>query len=382
MFSIVLPEGHQELLGILKSKYEEIPNTGVNVTLHPPLNSTDDVTDEDSGPEENPNVDKLPASQLNATALCELAISTNGNAVNATRKHSLTFDVVPGLSSSTKTATITTTTTNKPARLSKDKVLNLKKYNWKSGEIVNPTPAWPLMFTVAMKKGRTLLEYFQQFFDNEVLQMMVSYTNQYAAKRNRLGDCSEDEMLVFIAILLLSGYLTVSCRKMYWQSDKDSHNDIVTNATSRDRFDFIFSNLHGRNNDNLDKSDHFGKIRPLLCMLIDRFKQFAPHMWHHSVDESMVLYFGSHGCKQFIKGKPIRCGLKFWCGGTSGGYIIWLKPYQGAGMWSKDYEMKVLESNKRVTTSRGHPSKRAKLDSRFDGREHYVVELPTDEITK
>ncbi|XP_049766400.1 piggyBac transposable element-derived protein 3-like [Schistocerca cancellata] len=301
---------------MLESKDEEIPSTGVNVTLHPPLNSSDDVTDEDSGAEENPSVDKLPASQLNATALCDLAIFTNGNAVNATRKQSFTSDVVPGPSKSMKTATITTTTTNKPARLSKNKVLNLKKYNWKSGEIVNPTPVWPLMFTVGMKKGRTPLEYFQQFFDNEVLLMMVTYTNQYAAKRNRLGDCSEDEMLVFIARLLLSGYVTVSRRKMYWQSDKDSHNDLVTNAMSRDRFDFIFSNLHICNNDNLDKSDRFGKVRPLLCMLNDRFKQFAPHVRHHSVDESMVPYFGSHGCKQFIKGKPIRYGFKFWCGGT------------------------------------------------------------------
>ncbi|XP_049945863.1 piggyBac transposable element-derived protein 3-like [Schistocerca serialis cubense] len=356
MFSTVLPEGRQgnmlsfcihrkgctlmELLDMLESKDEEIPNTGVNVTSHPPLNSTDDITDEDSGAEENPSGDKLTASQFNATALCDLAISTNGNAVNATRKQSFTSDVVPGPCSSTKTATITTTTTNKPARLSKNKILNLKKYNWKSGEIVDPTIVWPLMLTVAMKEGRILLEYFQQFFANEVLQMMVTYTNQYAAKRNRVGDCSEDDMLVFIAILLLSGYVTVSCRKMYWQSDKDSHKDLVTNAISRDRFDFIFSNLHVCNNDNLDKSDHFGKLHPLLCMLNDRFKQFAPHMRHHSVDESMVSYFGSHGCKQFIKGKPVRCRIKFWCGGKSGGYIIWLEPYQGAGTCGKDYEMK------------------------------------------
>ncbi len=29
-------------------------------------------------------------------------------------------------------------------------------------------------------------------------------------------------------------------------------------------------------------------------------------------------------------GKPIRYGFKFWCGGTSDGYLIWLEPYQGA----------------------------------------------------
>ncbi|XP_049829120.1 piggyBac transposable element-derived protein 3-like [Schistocerca gregaria] len=257
MFSTILPERCQD---------EEIPNTGVNVTFHPPLNSTYDITDEDYCAEENPSVDKLRASQLSATAFCDLAISTN-------------------------------------ARLSKNKALNLKKYKRKSGEIFNPTPVWPLMFTVGMKKGQTPLEYFQQFFDNEVLLMMVTYTNQYAAKRYRLGDCSEDEMLVFVAILLLSGNVTVSRRKMYWQSDIDSHNDLVTNVMSRGEFDFIFSNLHVCNNDNLDKSDHFGKISPLLCVLNDRFKQFVPHVQHHSINELMVPYVGSHGGKQFIKGE-------------------------------------------------------------------------------
>ncbi|XP_049829121.1 piggyBac transposable element-derived protein 2-like [Schistocerca gregaria] len=42
----------------------------------------------------------------------------------------------------------------------------------------------------------------------------------------------------------------------------------------------------------------------------------------------------------------------------------------------------ILESHKIVTISRRRPSKRAKLHSRFDGGEHYVTELPTDDVTK
>ncbi|KAK9739582.1 Transposase IS4 [Popillia japonica] len=45
----------------------------------------------------------------------------------------------------------------------------------------------------------------------------------------------------------------------------------------------------------------------------------------------MVLYIRNHGTKQFIKGKPIRYGYKFSCGGTSTGYLAWIKAYQGAG---------------------------------------------------
>ncbi|KAI4457590.1 transposase is4 [Holotrichia oblita] len=49
----------------------------------------------------------------------------------------------------------------------------------------------------------------------------------------------------------------------------------------------------------------------------------------HSVDEPMVSYYGRHGPKQFLNGKPIRCGYKLWVGSSRLGYVYWLEPYQG-----------------------------------------------------
>ncbi|XP_047505945.1 piggyBac transposable element-derived protein 3-like [Pieris napi] len=51
---------------------------------------------------------------------------------------------------------------------------------------------------------------------------------------------------------------------------------------------------------------------------------------HYSVDEAMIPYYGRHGCKQHIKGKPIRYGFKAWVGATRLGYVLWMEPYQGA----------------------------------------------------
>ncbi|KAJ4437718.1 hypothetical protein ANN_17863 [Periplaneta americana] len=78
--------------------------------------------------------------------------------------------------------------------------------------------------------------------DEEILNMMVTYINQYAAKKNRVGDCSENEMMMFLAVVLLSGYVVVPRRRMYWQGKQDSHNELVSKAISRDRFDFIMMN--------------------------------------------------------------------------------------------------------------------------------------------
>ncbi|KAK9700900.1 Transposase IS4 [Popillia japonica] len=50
-----------------------------------------------------------------------------------------------------------------------------------------------------------------------------------------------------------------------------------------------------------------------------------------SLDEAIEPYFGHHHMKQFIKGKPIRYGFKFWCLNSSEGYLLKFCPYCGAG---------------------------------------------------
>ncbi|KAI7810638.1 putative piggyBac transposable element-derived protein 3-like [Triplophysa rosa] len=43
----------------------------------------------------------------------------------------------------------------------------------------------------------------------------------------------------------------------------------------------------------------------------------------------MIPYYGHHGYKQFIKGKPIRYGYKVWSLASSGGYLYHMEPYAG-----------------------------------------------------
>ena len=102
-------------------------------------------------------------------------------------------------------------------------------------------------------------------------------------KRNRLGDCSESEMKCFVAILLLSGYVDVPTKDMYWEMSLDTHNALVSDAVSRSRFKFIMSNLHVCNNDEFDASDRFAKVRPLIQMINDRCISFTPQKENQSI---------------------------------------------------------------------------------------------------
>ena len=60
------------------------------------------------------------------------------------------------------------------------------------------------------------------------------------------------------------------------------------------------------------------------------FKQYGSFV-SHSVDESIIPYYGKHGTKQFIRGKPIRFGFKLWCITSSEGYLLHAETYCGVG---------------------------------------------------
>ncbi|KAL4132154.1 hypothetical protein QTP88_009361 [Uroleucon formosanum] len=103
----------------------------------------------------------------------------------------------------------------------------------------------------------------------------------------------------------------------------------VCNAMRRDRFLQICRFIHCADNTQIDAKDKAWKIRPLMNMIKNKcLENFVPQK-HLAYDKSMVKYFGKHGCKQFIRGKPIRFGYKMWCINTNDGYLINFELYQG-----------------------------------------------------
>jgi hypothetical protein len=71
---------------------------------------------------------------------------------------------------------------------------------------------------------------------------------------------------------------------------------------SRNRFDQILRSLHFRDNSLMSnpEPDKFFKVRPLFEHINDKIKIFSSGECV-SIDESMVVYFGFHGAKQYIK---------------------------------------------------------------------------------
>lgn len=282
-----------------------------SITLLPPNNACGDVTDEDSGDEDNVDINNLPASQMQSVV--EVVASNNTIDDNWDSE-----DELP----------LTTVRHNLSVR--GNTIKRKREYQYVKEDLV----AREVMFRNNTEELNfsdcSPTSLFSLYFDDELFQIITEETNRYAAQKNHSLCVEASEIKCFIGVLLLSGFVSLPRRRMYWERSKDAHNELVSQAMSRNKFEFILSNIHLQDNNVLDQNDKFSKVRPLITHLNKKFLEHAFLEQDHSIDEAMVPYTGRHGCKQYIHGKPIRYGYKLWVGTTRLGYINWFEPYQGA----------------------------------------------------
>src|SRR5690606_31555804 len=117
---------------------------------------------------------------------------------------------------------------------------------------------------------------------------------------------------------------------MYWEQSPDTGTTLISESMSRKRYKDIKRFIHCNDNTNIDKEDRFFKVRPLIRLLNEGLQQFGFFEDCLSIDERMVKYFGRHGCKMYMKGKPCKFGYKFWVLASHDGYPFNIIPYQGS----------------------------------------------------
>lgn len=174
------------------------------------------------------------------------------------------------------------------------------------------------------------LELFELFFDDEMYDLFVTETRRYAIQQGtRDPHVTKEEMKCFIGVLIVSGYSVCPGKRYYWDQEDDMRNYAIYNAMRRNRFESIMQCFHLANNANINAEDKFAKVRPMSDLLKQKFMLHFQPVQFLSHDESMIEYFGKHGCKQCIRNKPIRFGYKVWCLSTANGYLINFDLYQG-----------------------------------------------------
>lgn len=176
------------------------------------------------------------------------------------------------------------------------------------------------------------IDIFKHFWNSELMELIQRETNRYHhVKFGKELSVTEEELYQVLGIFLLSGYNQVPNRRLFWSRQADTRNHaVIQSGMTLNRFEEIVRSLHLVDNSRKPEGDRIFKIRPLFDHFNKIFKDVAqplPMTW--AIDEAMEPYYGRHGFKQFIRGKPIRFGYKFWCLCSHEGLLVNFKLYEG-----------------------------------------------------
>lgn len=104
---------------------------------------------------------------------------------------------------------------------------------------------------------------------------------------------------------------------------------------TENRFSKLYQYIHVNNNQTAvprgnEGYDKLHKVRPLIDMVDQTFKDHYMPNQNQTVDEAMIKYKGRFSIKQYMPGKPIKRGMKVWmrCDSSSG-YCHQLNIYMG-----------------------------------------------------
>lgn len=173
-------------------------------------------------------------------------------------------------------------------------------------------------------------EIFHKFIPVEYLLHLANMAALYALQKGEILAVDENDIGQFFGLLLFSGYHQVPGEDLYWSTQEDLSVPIVSTVMPRNRFRKLKKYFHIIDNNTLALGDKMGKVAPFYEELGKNLLQFGIFHSKLSIDESMVLYYGHHSAKMFIRGKPIRFGYKIWMLCSNSGYPYAMRIYSGS----------------------------------------------------
>nr|XP_046216191.1 piggyBac transposable element-derived protein 4-like isoform X1 [Oncorhynchus gorbuscha] len=176
-------------------------------------------------------------------------------------------------------------------------------------------------------KNYTVLELFQLFFSNDVVDTLCSNTNKNAKRRQEHGikepwkPVSVEEMYKYLSIVIYMGLLNVHTVSDYWNRNRIYCLPFCCTVMTMTRFRAITYSLHmsdpAEDEENDKKKgtadyDRLMRIKPLKDQILDACRAFYHPFQNLSIDERMVHSKARHSLKQYIKSKSYRYGFKLY----------------------------------------------------------------------
>ena len=147
---------------------------------------------------------------------------------------------------------------------------------------------------------------------NELVKHICDQANLYVRQNGKEFATNPEEIRAFLGINYIMSISKLPNVKCYWSVDSYLSNDGVRNTMTRNHFMSIIQNLHVTDNQKADKSDKAYKMRIVINNLNKASHNAMSDAERQSIDEHMTKFIGRISCKQYMKNKPIKWGLK-WC---------------------------------------------------------------------
>ena len=158
-------------------------------------------------------------------------------------------------------------------------------------------------------------------------RISVESTNFACLKRNHMFTMTIENIKAFLTALLVSGYAKLPRQEMYWENWEDCHNLVA--SAMMERTEFLECKRYLTDNNALNSSDKFARVRPLLNAINEQCILNYKPTQQVSVGESTITYFGKHEANQYMHGKTIKFGFELWIMATPSLYCIQFLPYPG-----------------------------------------------------
>lgn len=181
------------------------------------------------------------------------------------------------------------------------------------------------------------IDYFESIFPSEIYKIIAENTNAYATFMFSLNwtPTNESEIKAYLGIIIMMGLHPLSDVELYWSSDPFYHNPVISAVMTCQRFKKITENIHLSNRATELKHTEAGydrlcKIRQIMDILNNSFRDNCIESQTQSIDESMVKFKGRCRMKQYMPKKPIKRGYKIWarCDSETG-YLHQFSVYSG-----------------------------------------------------
>lgn len=181
------------------------------------------------------------------------------------------------------------------------------------------------------------LEYFRQLFTENLLDLIVRETNKYATEyleenassnksRNKdWKECDKNEMMCFIALIILQGLLKKPRESMYFSKRPCIETPFYRQIMKERRFFLLKKFLHFTDNNEEQEIPNakLNKLWPIIEMVNKIFSTVYIPEENISIDESLMLYKGRLSWKQYIPSKRARFGIKLYKLCESSSSYIW-----------------------------------------------------------